>query len=95
MPVATPFATLQVQNKLVNVAMVPKAQFNGEEIENFAANPLLLDIALTLRADTTRVAVSTTGVISPTKEIGCYNHVVVFQYSPELSRWVYVTPPGP
>ena len=54
-----------------------------------------MDIALTLRADTTRVAVSTTGVISPTKEIGCYNHVVVFQYSADLSRWVYITPPGP
>ena len=77
-PVGYPFATLQHRNRLVNVTLVPKAQFCGAELENFEKDPILLDIALTLRAETTRVAVAMTGVAEPKSEVGTYNHMVVF-----------------
>ena len=42
LPVGNPFATVQVENKLVNVTMVPKMQFCGSDIENFEIDPILL-----------------------------------------------------
>ena len=74
--------------------MVPKAQICGAEIENFAENPILLDICLTLRAETNRVAVMTTGPVDPNSDIGSLNHVLVFQYSAKDGRWMYINPPN-
>ena len=78
LPVGNPFATVQIQNKLVNVTFVPKAQLCGAEIENFALDPLLLDICLTIRAETSRAAIVLSGPVEPKKDTGSLNHMVVF-----------------
>ena len=63
------------------MTMVPKFQLSGSEIENFEIEPLLLDIVLTLRAETSRVAVVLTGPVDPKADTGSLNHMVVFQFS--------------
>ena len=74
--------------------MVPKFQLSGSEIENFEIEPLLLDIVLTLRAETSRVAVVLTGPVDPKADTGSLNHMVVFQFSADQGRWIYINPPG-
>ena len=94
LPIKNPFATVQIQNNLVNVTFVPKAQLCGAEIENFTIEPLLLDVCLTIRAETTRAAVVLSGPVDPKGDTGSLNHMVVFQYSPDLGRWEYINPPA-
>ena len=93
-PTGAPFATVQINSRLQNVTMVPRAQFNGAEIDNFCQEDILLDIALALCSGSTRVACVTTGAIHPSKEIGTQSHFTVFQYSVDIGRWVYMNPPG-
>ena len=54
----------------------------------------MLDIALTIRAETDRVAIVTTGVAPSNRDVGTYNHMLVFQYDADRGRWIYINPPG-
>ena len=60
------------------VSLVPLTCLPAPEMQSISETPILLEIVLSIRLDTTRVAAVTRGVRDPNKEVGQSNHLGVF-----------------
>ena len=94
LPVGTQFCIQQRHNRLWNVTLVPQISYGAYECREFVEKPLLLEVALALSTNTTRVAAM--GRRAVTSGAGDANHVSVYLWRPREADegWVLVKPPG-
>ena len=60
------------------VSLTPQTSLGGPELQDLCSYPMFLEIILSCRLDTTRVAAVTRGVRDPNMEKGESNHMGVF-----------------
>ena len=94
LPVGTQFCIQNRHNRLWNITLVPQISYGAYECREFVESPLLLEVALALSTNTTRVAAM--GRKALTSGAGDANHVSVYLWRPRVSDegWVLVKPPG-
>ena len=91
-------AIVPLQGDIEIVTLYPNAELGPVESEYCLMKPILLQIALTLRCDTTRVL----GLQHGTRSFDSgyeANHILCFQYNPVIWKqgntpWVAIDPPG-
>ena len=81
MPIGAPLALVPFAGKGEIVTLLPQAELGPQEVDEILGSGILLQIALTLRCDTTRMVGLQTGNRDFDESYGD-NHVLFFQFKP-------------